>query len=299
MSSAFQFVPRAVRLKGVQERASNPKKRQAKSKASDRPTKAVKTGDQELDLKQDAVLEQDEPHGPCVASLPTEDEYMVQLVCGMELVFTDYAHVDRGGAQWLGSMYRNVDGEDNFVHLDAILQHPSVSSLKPEADQAFLHTALKLHPSQWIEFSKDESHVRRRPDSFPLCINSVSHVESGRPGHLDANFWDSRTVYVEPHVITWGKLPSKIAYWLQQHGGLDKNLLPIQAVIPIHHTCAFVVLSEPVSHGDVRKNGTLSVGPEDWKVMTKAEHTKRTREYVELLSKEGSGPAGPVVGDSL
>ena len=142
--------------------------------------------------------------------------------------------------------------------------HPNISSLKPEANQIFLQNALKSHSSQWIEFSKNKYHIRRKPDTYPIHSELISHAEQGLPDRVAA-FWDKRTVYVEPHHRGWGNFPSKIAHWLRQHGGLDERLFPIQAVVPIFNSCAFVIFDEAVLDADVRDDGTLLKAPEDWK----------------------------------
>jgi hypothetical protein len=61
--------------------------------------------------------------------------------------------------------------------------------------------------------------------------------------------------------------------------------LPVQAVHMLYNSCAFVVLSGNVMHEDVWSKWRAAEKPDDWKIMTKVEHTKRTAEYIALLEK--------------
>jgi hypothetical protein len=80
--------------------------------------------------------------------------------------------------------------------------------------------------------------------------------------------------------------PAKVAHWLIEHGELRPKWLPVQAVHMLWNSCAFVVLSGSVMHEDVWNKWREAEKPENWKIMTKVEHTKRTAEYVALLEKE-------------
>ena len=53
------------------------------------------------------------------------------------------------------------------IHLTAILEHPNISSLKPEASQVLLQQALHDHPSKMLETSSNSYYVRRKPSSYP------------------------------------------------------------------------------------------------------------------------------------
>ena len=48
---------------------------------------------------------------PRIQSLDIDDEYLEQLVCGIELVFTDYAHQDDEGRAWLNKYGRMLHGD--------------------------------------------------------------------------------------------------------------------------------------------------------------------------------------------
>ncbi|KAI4625432.1 hypothetical protein J4E80_002563 [Alternaria sp. BMP 0032] len=284
------FIPRALRLKGVREKP-RPKPAQA-------PSKAPAEGDQDdalveamqktrtsspTDQPEQTDLKATKP-GPRFTTKPVTPEYIGQLAAGIELIFTDYAHQEEQRAKWLQDHYRTVDGEDKYIHLTAILEHPNISSLKPEASQILLQQALRDHPSKILEFSSNGYHVRRKPSSYPpkyLPHNSFEVTDDD-----GLAFWDQRTIYVEPHLRNICPTPAKVAYWLAEHGELRPKWLPIQAVHTLWNSCAFVVLSGSVMHEDVWQKWREADKPENWKIMTKVEHTKRTAEYVALLKAE-------------
>jgi len=99
-------------------------------------------------------------------------------------------------------------------------------------------------------------------------------------------FWDQRTIYVEPHLRNICPAPARVAQWLTEHGQLKPKWLPIQAVHMLWNSCAFVMLSGNVMHNDTWSKWRETGKPDDWKVMTKVEHTKRTAEYLALLEQE-------------
>lgn len=170
------------------------------------------------------------------------------------------------------------------IHLTAILEHPNISSLKPEASQILLKQALRDYPSKILEVSSNGYHVRRKPSSYPpkyLPHNSFDVVDDD-----GLAFWDQRTIYVEPHMRNLCQTPARVAQWLAEHGQLRPKWLPVQAVHTLWNGCAFVVLSGSVMHEDVWQKWRDADKPENWKIMTKVEHTKRTAEYVALLEKQ-------------
>lgn len=170
------------------------------------------------------------------------------------------------------------------MHLSAVLEHPYIANLKPAATQILLQEALRTQPSEYLELSHNKYYVRRVPSSYPpkfLPHNSFDIVDDD-----GLSFWDQRTIYVEPHMRALCQTPAKVAYWLQQHGQLKSKWLPIQAIHTIWNSCAFVVFSGSVMHEDIWSKWRALEKPEDWKVMTKVEHTKRTLEYLQLLGKD-------------
>lgn len=105
------FVPRALRLKGVKE----PKKAQKQS-----PTKVLsaESSTSNPDEAISATLQPEQSKelakpksGNRFTNAPITSKYLQQLVCGVELIFTDYVHQDKYGTSWLEKHYREVDGE--------------------------------------------------------------------------------------------------------------------------------------------------------------------------------------------
>ncbi|EUC43197.1 hypothetical protein COCMIDRAFT_38804 [Bipolaris oryzae ATCC 44560] len=284
------FVPRALRLKGVREKprpnTSNPSVSNAETDRDEALVKAMQnTRTTSLTPQPEEQVDQKAAKsGPRFTVKPVTPEYIAQLAAGIELIFTDYAHQEEERAQWLRDRYRTVDGEEKYIHLTAILEHPNISSLKPEASQVLLQQALRDHPSKILEVSNNGYHIRRKPSSYPpkyLPHNSFEVVDDD-----GLAFWDQRTIYVEPHVRNLCQTPAKVAQWLTEHGQLRPKWLPVQAVHTLWNSCAFVVLSGSVMHEDVWQKWREADKPENWKIMTKVEHTKRTAEYIALLEKQ-------------
>jgi hypothetical protein len=298
------FVPRALRLKGVHEaqrpQLSKPpsvhKYERSKDEALVDAMEGISTNSpvpQEEHIEPKAVA-----RGPKFTVRPITPEYLAQLSAGVELIFTDYAHQEEERASWLQHRYRTVDGEEKCkcasletqatqtdpnldLHMTAILEHHNVSTLKPEATQVLLQQALREYPSNMLEVTSNGYHVRRIPSSYPpkfLPHNSFEQVDDD-----GLSFWDQRTIYVEPHLRSVCQTPAKLAYWLKEHGKLRSKWLPIQAVHTLYNSCAFVILSGSVMHESTWSKWRAAEKPENWKVMTKVEHTKRTTEYVALL----------------
>lgn len=165
-----------------------------------------------------------------------------------------------------------------------MLEHPNISTLKPEATQVLLQQALRDHPSNLIELASNGYHVRRKPLSYPpKFLPHNSFVEVNDDG---LSFWDQRTIYVEPHLRNLCQTPAKLAYWLKEHGNLRSKWLPVQAVHMLWNSCAFVVLSGSVMQENIWSTWRAAGKPDNWKIMTKVEHTKRTAEYLALLQKQ-------------
>lgn len=156
--------------------------------------------------------------------------------------------------------------------------------MKPEPTQLLLQQALRERPSALLDLASNEYHVRRRPSTYPpkfLPQNSFEQVDDD-----GLSFWDQRTIYVEPHLRNICQTPARVAYWLKEHGQLRSKWLPVQAVHTLYNSCAFVVLSGNVMHEGVWSSWRATHKPDDWKIMTKVEHTKRTAEYVALLATQ-------------
>ncbi|KAI8934924.1 hypothetical protein NX059_008593 [Plenodomus lindquistii] len=289
------FVPRALRLKGIRETQ--------RPKAVVVTPKALREAQDGGSNQEDALVEAmqntstnspaPEPmqtdtkpveRGPRFTTLPLTAQYLGELAAGIELIFTDYAHQEEARSGWLRERYRVVDGEEQFIHLAAILEHPYISNLKPQATQKLLLEALQTHPSKILQISNNSYYIRRKPATYPpKFMPNNSFKEADDHGLA---FWDQRTIYIEPHLRTMCAAPAKVAYWLKEHGQLRNKWLPIQAVHTLWNSCAFVVLSGSVMHDDVWRKWREVGVPEDWKIMTKVEHTKRTAEYVALLEQQ-------------
>lgn len=286
------FVPRALRLKGIKEIKKKPVPDQTKTasatgsslreraeQASQEPNEVPATT---LSKLQELVSETK----PAVSAnsnlttLPITAEYLGQLVAGIELLFTDYAHQAKDSAAWLQKHYRTIKAGDRYIHLTAILDHPNISTLKPKATQSLLQRALIAVPSSQVEVSDDDFYVRRRPSTYPAVFVPSNSFEVMNDNGL--SFWDQRTIYVEPHIRHMCKTPAKVAHWLKEHGQLKPKWLPVQAVHTLYNSCAFVVLSGNVMHEDQWRKWRASENPENWRVMTKVENLRRTEEYVAL-----------------
>ncbi|KAF2036414.1 hypothetical protein EK21DRAFT_106516 [Setomelanomma holmii] len=284
------FVPRALRLKGVRE-----PQRPRPANLPQVVETSISKDDALVDAMEGISTNSPEPRnepsdpkavarGPRFTVKPITAEYLAQLVAGMELIFSDYAHQEDGRAKWLQQRYRTVDEEGKFIHLTAILEHPNISTMKPEATQVLLQQALREHPSTMIELASNGYHVRRFPTSYPpkfLPHNSFEVVNDD-----GLSFWDQRTIYVEPHLRNLCQTPAKLAYWLKEHGQMRFKWLPVQAVHMLWNSCAFVVLSGNVMHEGTWTKWRATDKPDNWKVMTKVEHTRRTAEYIALLEKQ-------------
>jgi hypothetical protein len=302
------FVPRALRLKGVLE-----KQRPKPSKPPPVEPSTLSQDDELVDAMEGISTNSPEPQqqrndqkagtrGSNFTVRPITPEYIAQLATGVDLIFSDYAHQEQERSRWLQERYRTVDGEEKcaccnhihrrpltmilVVHLTAILENTNISTMKPEATQILLQQALREHPSKLLELSSNGYYARRKPSTYPPKYLPHSSFEEANDDGV--SFWDQRTIYVEPHLRNLCQTPAKVAHWLKEHGQMRANWLPIQAVHMLYNSCAFVVLSGSVMHEDVWSKWRAADKPENWKIMTKVEHTKRTAEYVALLEKTNS-----------
>jgi hypothetical protein len=112
------FVPRALRLKGVRETKPNP------SKPPPADTFERSKDDALVDAMQGISTHSPTPQGehiepkliargPKFTVKPITPEYLAQLVAGIELIFSDYAHQEEARAGWLEQRYRTVGGEES------------------------------------------------------------------------------------------------------------------------------------------------------------------------------------------
>lgn len=286
------FVPRALLLKGVKENQKRKPNRPADSNlteasSEDALVQAMQNASTNSAAPSPASHEEEvgEKTKSTKSAKPgattANPEYLAQLIDGMELIFTDYAHQHRDSARWLRERYRTVDGGEKYIHHTAVLEHLNISTLKPQATQTLLRKALQDIASPTLELSPSGFYVRRRPSTYPAPFvppNSFSVVDD-----LGLRFWDQRTIYVEPHIRHLCRTPAKVAHWLKEHGQLRAKWLPVQAVHTLYNSCAFVVLSGSVMHEDQWEKWRAMEKPEDWKIMTKVENLRRTEEYKNLV----------------
>ena len=127
--SETMFVPRALRLKGVQE-----KQRPKPSKPPPADVSAQNKDDELVDAmegistnspeSQTAQIDQQvAPRGPKFTVKPITPEYIAQLAAGVGLIFSDYAHQERVRSKWLKERYRTVDGEEKCKHSQVLSEH--------------------------------------------------------------------------------------------------------------------------------------------------------------------------------
>jgi hypothetical protein len=106
------FVPRALRSKGVRERDRNKSERPIKKARAEAATAESKSSDAAPVPGQSNTDTNLKKPAPKLSTTTTvTPEYLSYLVCGIELLFTDYAHQDETTSQWLQAHYREVEGE--------------------------------------------------------------------------------------------------------------------------------------------------------------------------------------------
>ncbi|KAF2749205.1 hypothetical protein M011DRAFT_466325 [Sporormia fimetaria CBS 119925] len=280
------FVPRSLISKGVRgaevsTNLSAPKKRKRTASNSDPQTSETVSPSAENDAQPPAKRAK-------AAQNPNPEinpEYLGVLVCGMELIFSDYALQNDAQKSWLERHSRTIGDANSWFHLAAILTHPTISTLNPPPTQTLLQRALLEHPSQYLELHSETFHVRRTPSTYPLPfipVDSFSIIDS----ETNLTFWNERTIYVEPHTHELCKTPASVAYWLKVHGALREKWLPVQAVKTLCNSCALVVLSGNVGHEGMWEGWRQKGRPEWWKCLTWWEWKGRREEYVEVLRRE-------------
>jgi hypothetical protein len=128
------FVPRALRLKGVRETL-----RQKPSKPLPADHSETSRDDALVDAMQGISTNSPTPQeehidpkavsrGPRFTVKPVTSEYLAQLVAGVELIFSDYAHHEPVRAAWLQERYRKLDGEEKCA------SHFNIADIHPMAD---------------------------------------------------------------------------------------------------------------------------------------------------------------------
>lgn len=326
LRSDTMFLPRVIRNKGFREPEKVRRKQPSEEPSEERPTKRPRIED-DLDKplgasekriaatnkpqlpsktspateSQDTIKPQNDvkPRGPRFTVAPITDEYLEKLVCGIELIFSDYAHLDPENIPWLRSHYRTVNGETGYIHLSAFLTHDDITSLKPPATQPLLARALTKFPSEYLETNiahNTITHVRRNPQTFPLAF--IPQTPTDLDTATTSLFWTQRTIYVEPHQRGLCNIPAAVAWYIKKQGSMRKKWLPVQAVNRVEKgrgACAFVVLSGVVEIPDIWEKWMKEQHLKDWIVMTRAEHSRREAEYLELLTTEKSKRRAPVV----
>jgi hypothetical protein len=131
------FVPRALRLKGVRE-APRPKAAKAssadKSESSkdDALVEAMQGISTTSPTPQEGYIDPKALHrGPKFIVAPVTPEYLAQLVAGLELIFSDYAHQEQVRAEWLQQRYRTVHGEEACT--DTLYQEATHAHTRPQS----------------------------------------------------------------------------------------------------------------------------------------------------------------------
>lgn len=117
------FVPRTLRLKGVKEPQKPPKEPPAKKRRTeDNALESGKIAPAVVFKEEQNNANPKTTKGSNLITPATNPEYLGQLVCGIELVFTDYAQQDKESSSWLVSHYREVDGRGNCTYCSMSVQ---------------------------------------------------------------------------------------------------------------------------------------------------------------------------------
>ncbi|ORY00375.1 hypothetical protein BCR34DRAFT_606275 [Clohesyomyces aquaticus] len=312
MAPPFQFVPRALRLKGVREPANPPRKRpppkvrscpedrlctfveqnevtsSAAPPTSDEDQQSLalafrdKTTEADTSNSQDQIRPRsDTAHGSKHTEASVTEDYLAQIVCGVDLLFTDYAIQSRKGSKWLKDHYQHDPRGNEYIAIKDIVDHPYIDRLRPTPTEALIRRALQEKASMFLEISEDGTLVRRNPFFYPYKFtpeNSFSEVDDS-----GVTYWHQKTVYIEPHDLTLVKNPAKFSWYLQTQVFRGDIWLPIQHILPMHKSCAFVVTTRNVVQQEAWTHIDI---PISWKVMSWVEHKKRTEEYLEILQNE-------------
>jgi hypothetical protein len=115
------FVPRALRLKGVREPQKAPKARTEPSQEAvieDVTATLRKTSTSDTSPQAKQINSTKACSGPRFTAPKVDEDYLDKLLCGIELLFTDYAHQHEDGKRWLEKHYRVVgEGKCTLTHL--------------------------------------------------------------------------------------------------------------------------------------------------------------------------------------
>jgi hypothetical protein len=116
--SSAMFVPRALRLKGVRE-TQRPKLPISPTVHTSERSKDDALVDAMQGISTNSPTPQEEHIAPKPTTRgsnftvkPVTPEYLAQLVAGIELIFSDYAHQEEVRGDWLQQYYRTVDGRE-------------------------------------------------------------------------------------------------------------------------------------------------------------------------------------------
>jgi hypothetical protein len=220
------------------------------------------------------------PRGPKFAAPPgVDDAYLQKVVCGLELIFSDYAHHDAASKAWSTPFYRTINGEEKCkslpfplttnpqeipmlinddldIHLSVLISHRALSTLRPQCTQTHITNAITAYPSPLLETTSSHpsapiTHVRRKPSTYPAPFMPVSLGPS--PPTPSPEFWHARTIYVEPSQRFVTSVPAALAWHIKNDARMREKWLPVQAVLydglKGEHLCAWVVLSGDVEVG--------------------------------------------------
>jgi len=114
------FVPRALRLKGIKEpqkARKPPTEPPIQDPDIEKVTAALKkTSTSHVSPQPEHIDSKKAFSGPRFTAPKVDEDYLAKLLCGIELLFTDYAHQHEDGKRWLEKHYRVVDGAEKCTH---------------------------------------------------------------------------------------------------------------------------------------------------------------------------------------
>ncbi|KAH0543196.1 hypothetical protein FGG08_002457 [Glutinoglossum americanum] len=141
--------------------------------------------------------------------------YYEEILCGLELLLSDYAYTRPESKKWLVERERLVGEEGGCIHLSAFLDSPVFARCSPPVTQTALQKALELCRSEMLELSLDRYHVRR------------VHASQSAESSVD---WDAQSIYVEPHLSSLALSPPKLIHHLLSYHGTPRSMFPAQHV---------------------------------------------------------------------